>query len=121
MKNLLHEKRLRETFSVSEEEDKLSEEDFENVLNSFTAGLRPANLAPAPGQICKQTLSYHKTRKYRFSVSFLVSFELSFIEEIFGHKKCFIQPYLPRARACAKNARYVKLRRWSLRLSMVMT
>ena len=36
------------------------------VFNSFSAGLRPANLAPAPGQICKQTLSYHKTRKKSF-------------------------------------------------------
>ena len=35
-------------------------------FNSFSAGLRPANLAPAPGQICKQTLSYHKTRKKSF-------------------------------------------------------
>ena len=35
-------------------------------LNSFSAGLWPANLAPAPGQICKQTLSYHKTRKKSF-------------------------------------------------------
>ena len=53
--------------------------------------------------------------KIRFSISFLVSFELFFQELFFGHKECFIQPYLPRAFSRWKNARrasHVYIRGW---------
>ena len=92
-----------------------------SVINSFSASLRPANLAPAPANIFKKLCPIRKNDKIRFSVSFLVSFESSFIEELFGHKECFIQPYLPRAFSRWKNVWYVKLRPWSLGLNMVWT
>ena len=56
--------------------------------------------------------------KIRFSISFLVSFELFFQELFFGHKECFIQPNLPRAFSRWKNARrasHVYIRGWAHR------
>ena len=52
-----------------------------NPINSFSASLWPANLAPAPANIFKKLCPIRKNDKIRFFVSFLVSFESSFKED----------------------------------------